>query len=253
MSPMSSESPDIVYVVGTSLTNDELRYSLRSLQNVPHGTVWLAGYRPKWVQNVEHLPLRQDRTRYENSTGNLMAACTHSDVSDDIIYMNDDFYFLKPMESVPVYYWGKLEEALGYYNGKFGKPAPGTKSGNYRRGMEETGELLRSWGVEDLLCYEVHVPLPIHKGKMAEAIRRAAQDAPSIIALHKRTLYGNLWGIGGEMLGTEKHPDVKVLTSDHTWSETQLFVSTSNQSFNSGRVGRRLRKRFSTPSPYERS
>ncbi|MFP3914940.1 MAG: hypothetical protein ACLFWM_08690 [Actinomycetota bacterium] len=251
---MSSPSvPDVVYVVGKSGTNEELRYSLRSLRNIPHGTVWLAGYRPKWVRNVEHLPLRQEKTRYQNSTANLLAACHHPDVADDVIYMNDDFFFLEPIERMPVYHWGKIEEALGYYNGKYGRPSPGQRSGNYRRGMAQTADLLRRWGFDELLCYEVHVPMPIHKGRMAEAIRRAARDAPSIVALHKRTLYGNLYRIGGEMLGTDRRPDVKVLTSDHTWDAGQLFVSTSNQSFNSGRVGRRLRKRFSEPSPYERS
>lgn len=237
---------DIVYVVGDSEQNEELRYSLRSLKNLPHGTVWIAGHKPKWAVNVEHLPVRQIQpTKYQNSTANLLAALTHPDVAENVVYMNDDFFILEPVESVPYLHLGPVNGRVEYYDGKYGHRPKGV--GRYRDGMVQTASLLEKWGYRNVLSYEAHVPMPLHKETMAAAIRRASEEA-SIVALHKRTLYGNLCGVGGS-----KITDVKVLTSTHTWADGQPFVSTSNQTWQSGAVGRRLRKLFPEPSRYERS
>src|SRR5690606_39325478 len=85
----------------------------------------------------------------------------------------------------------------------------------------------------------------IARRTMAEAINRAARET-RIAALHKRPLYGNLYRVGGELV-----KDVKVLTSTHTWGERQRFVSTSNQSWKSGSVGKRIRRLFAEPSRSE--
>lgn len=42
---------DILYLCRPG-ENLELRYSLRSLRNVPHGRVWIFGDCPDWVTNV---------------------------------------------------------------------------------------------------------------------------------------------------------------------------------------------------------
>lgn len=242
-------NPDIVYVVGRDETNEELRYSLRSLRNLPHGTVWIAGYRPRWVQNVEHLPLRQDATKYQNSTANLLAASTHPDVSEVFYYFNDDFFVLRPTPDVPALHLGPIGDRVDYYDEKYGHRRNG--AGAYRDGMVATSKLLASWGLTDLLCYEVHAPITVNKDGMFEVIRRAFAET-SIVALHKRTLYGNVHRLGGEIAHSGGKLDVKVLTADHTWDDDQTFMSTSNQSWGSGRAGRRLRELFPEPSPYER-
>lgn len=48
---------DIVYFVKESAKNEELRYSLRSLKNFPHGRVWFYGYCPSF--------LKPDKCKYE--------------------------------------------------------------------------------------------------------------------------------------------------------------------------------------------
>ena len=50
---------DIVYVVRPGDENEALRYSLRSLANIPHRTVWIAGYRPKWCYGIVYVPRDQ--------------------------------------------------------------------------------------------------------------------------------------------------------------------------------------------------
>lgn len=234
--------PDIVYVVGPDRHNEELRYSLRSLRHIPHGTVWIAGYKPKWVVNVEYLPLRQDKTKYQNSTANLLAACTHPDVADRFVYMNDDFFILRPMKTVPYLHLGSVKDRVDYYDRKYGHRRRGV--GRYRDGMVQTSKLLESWGHRTILSYEAHTPMLLEKHKMTEAVNRATRAA-RIVALHKRTLYGNLYQVGGREIR-----DVKVLTSAHSWGPGQTFVSSSAQSW-SGKLGRRLREMFRDPSPYE--
>ena len=52
---------DLVYIVKNSEVNEDLRYSLRSVAKfVPHDKIWIVGYKPSWVQNVEYLPVPQN-------------------------------------------------------------------------------------------------------------------------------------------------------------------------------------------------
>ncbi|MFF3129757.1 hypothetical protein ACFVRD_48125 [Streptomyces sp. NPDC057908] len=54
------ERPDIVYVVRPWNQNEQLRYSLRTLANLPHRRVWIAGYCPTWVgPDVGRIPVAQ--------------------------------------------------------------------------------------------------------------------------------------------------------------------------------------------------
>ena len=50
---LKTEDLDVVYCVKELITNEELRYSLRSLRNLPHRKVWIFGGCPKWVNTEE--------------------------------------------------------------------------------------------------------------------------------------------------------------------------------------------------------
>lgn len=236
-------APDVVYVVKPGDTNETLRYSLRSIhQNMPHGTVWIAGYKPVWVTGVEYLPMRQDQTKYQNSTANLLTACTHPDVSDQFIYMNDDFFVVRPVRSVPNLHLGPIDGRITYYDQKYGHRPTGP--GRYRDGMVQTAAMLHRWGLTNLLSYEAHVPMVIEKTLMVDALRRAFKEA-KITALHKRTLYGNLYQLGGKRI-----EDPKMLRQGQQWRPGEQFVSTLSASW-VGTAGKRIRTIFQTPSPFE--
>lgn len=235
---------DVVYVVAQGDGNDELRHSLRSLaKNLPHDRVWLAGHRPKWVVNAEWIPVKQYGRKWANSTANLLTACAHPEVSEHFYLFNDDFFILEPMDEFPVLHRGPVHEVTADYNRR-----RGGNPGSYRLGMEQTRELMVELGIEHPLSYELHVPLPVRKAGMAEALHIAAERGKSIVAVHKRSLYGNLDGIGGRQI-----EDVKVIgqTLPIPRSLPVPCVSTGSTSW-SGRVGRQLRKRFPEPGPYER-
>src|SRR5688572_14976620 len=100
---------DIVFPIRASGRTDELRYSLRSLVNLPHDRVWIAGHRPEWVsKEVGHIAVHQlgGTTKYERSLANLLAACSHPEVSDEFVRFDDDFFVMVPMDRVPLLHQG---------------------------------------------------------------------------------------------------------------------------------------------------
>jgi hypothetical protein len=224
---------DVVYVVGPKAQNEELRHSLRSLSNLPHDRVWIAGCKPQWVTNVGFISVQQRLSKYQNSTANILAACAHPEVSDDFIYFNDDFFVMKPMEAIPTFHRGRLEDVIRHYR---------YTNSSYVRGMRDTRTLLQNLGCRTLHSYELHIPMVINKQKMTEALHHGLKS--KIKAVHKRTLYGNLHDIGG----TEVE-DVKVISPQGGWPKGP-FISTSDQAF-TGRVGRHIRSIFPEPSSYE--
>ena len=58
---------DIVYFVKDTKINEELRYSLRSLKNFPHGKVWFYGGCPEGLKPDYHIKIEQDQpTKWAN-------------------------------------------------------------------------------------------------------------------------------------------------------------------------------------------
>lgn len=226
--------PDVVYVVKEDERNPELRHSLRSLANLPHGRVWIAGYKPSWVtDDVGVIPVRQRGTKWANSSRNMIAACEHPDVSAEFSYMNDDFFVMYPIPEVPVLNRGRAADVLG--------ATPGSR---YRRGGYATTEWLRRQGVADPLSYELHLPMTIHKDRMREVIDRGVADR--VHPFHKRTAYGNLQQLGGDSVADCKIADRIAIPGYGP------FSSTSPEAFAHGRAGELIRNRFSEPCRYER-
>lgn len=52
---------DIVYFVKESKTNEELRYSLRTLKNFPHRKVWFYGGCPEGLKPDQYVYVEQDQ------------------------------------------------------------------------------------------------------------------------------------------------------------------------------------------------
>lgn len=187
---------DVVYVCRDG-DNPELRYSLRSLANVPHERVFIFGGCPAWVNTdvVTHVSSPQHVSPYASTRAHIKAACQHAEVSDPFMLWNDDFYAMEPVDELPVMCRGSLAEMVE----RFAKTQT-----TWARGIRETAVLLRDLGYEAPVSYDLHVPLPVHKSKMLEALKLAKRVRGD--AVHVRTIYGNLAGLGGtEML------DVKMM------------------------------------------
>lgn len=191
---LGEPQPDAVYVCRPG-DNEELRYSLRSLANLPHRRVWVFGGCPEWARNVSHVSVPQDRTdAYANTTESLAAACRHPEVSDPFILMNDDFFVTEPVESVPLLNRGPVSDVVAAdvarCNRKIGHVV----------GMETVAAFLAARGYPAPLSFELHMPMLVAKATMLEAIAICPDRG-----MHKRTVYGAIAGLTGDTV-----PDCKM-------------------------------------------
>jgi hypothetical protein len=220
---------DVVYLVRDGDRNDELRYSLRSLSNLPHRTVWLAGFQPSWINNVGRIKVGQRRgDKWRNQARNLKAACNHPDVADRFVLFNDDFFVMEPIHDVPVFHRGPLSRLVEarYRHRRY----------EYSTRMVDTHKALG----DGALCYDaIHTPLPVRKYAMGAVLDDIGDR------LLFRTVYGNR-----DKLGGSEHPDVKWKRGSEM--PDGPFVSTSDRVFESREPGKTIRSMFRTPCSYER-
>lgn len=196
---------DLVYIVRNGDNNPDLRYSLRSVAKfVKCDKVWIVGYKPKWVGNVEYIKVTQGPDKWQNSVNNIIAACESDDISDNFVLMNDDFFAIKPVEDLEKscnVALGSLDEKIAEYK-KY-------RSGWYN-GFRYAEELLKKMNIpEPYYDYESHSPIIINKQKFLDFIhRKEIQDfmkTPTKV-LHKRSIYKNIYKITPSIL----KEDVKI-------------------------------------------
>lgn len=224
-----TSAPDVVYVVRPGEVNEELRYSIRSLSNLPHGKVWIAGYCPRWLKDVGAIPVQTRPGGHQSAKANIRAACEHPEVSEEFVYMNDDFFVMQPMDAIPAMHLGPLSQAI----------ANAGMSRGYTRAMKDTLAVLLERGIDEPLMYDMHAPMLVTKSGMLEALDLCAPK------MHERTVFGNLQSVGGTLARNHK-----VHRGDRGW-QGWPFLSTNDSSFRSMPAGDLIRSRFSTPSPYE--
>lgn len=185
----------------------ELRYSLRSLVNLPHRRVFIAGDCPDWTQHVTHVAVRQGVDKYGNSLANILAACQRPDLSDDFVLMNDDFFVLSPQEEIPAYHQGDLQTYIETRSHR----------DSYLDLAAATKSLLDEEGVTDSKFYGIHIPTILNKHRVIELSERFS-GKPIML----RTLYHNIYGSGGI-----QRADVKKYNMHDRITETD-YLSTSD-------------------------
>jgi hypothetical protein len=180
--------PDILYAVRSGERNEPLKLSLRSLAHVPHHRVFIAGYCPQWVTGVTRVEVRRRVNKFDAIEENVRQGLQHPEMGHDVIYMNDDFYITRPIESIPPTHGGPIDQYSG-------------KQHELRIRMRRTLGSLRDRLHEDvtLFAYDgVHTPLPLVRW---EALRHLESCPRGGLW---RTWYGNLAAIGGERVSDAK-------------------------------------------------
>lgn len=224
---------DAVYLCRAG-PNEELRYSLRSLVNIPHARVWLLGPGPEWYVGAR-IPVDQTGTKGSVTTRGIRLACNSTEISDPFMYFNDDFYVMKPGGPLPPLNRGEIRAVVDQYASVGLTPA----SSRWIRGMRDTAAILRARGVAKPLSYELHIPLMVHKAEMLEALDLIARRGMG----HKRSVYGNIANLGGRVIS-----DVKVRRLDDPIPRGR-WLSSADRSFPV--VEHLLESRFPDPSPWE--
>jgi len=230
---------DVVYIVKEDENNEELRYSLRSLDNLPHRKVFVVGYKPSWVKNVDHIPITQSGQKYENvsHTGVFRTVCGNSNVSNDFILMNDDFFIINKINNLPAY---RRDHSIEYWIKHYKDSG---SNGPYIKTMINTEVFLKQLGFSQIDSYELHVPMVYNKEKYL-ALRSMY---PNNKSLQMRTLYGNFYHLGGKRI-----EDVKVFNGKMGFSKESSFLSSLDETFENGEVGRFIRSLFPIKSDYEK-
>lgn len=239
---MNTENLDIVYIVKERESNEELRYSLRSIaKNLPHANVWIVGYCPKWLVRVNHIRIRQNLGgKHLNSMNNWNAATLDPRITANYIHMNDDFFVMQPVDELEHYHMGNYNKfAQNYYDNY--------PDGEYTKVIKRTQDVLEKLGATDAKSYELHVPMIMNKAYYQQAMQAQREFNPTFLPVFPRTLVGSLNYYQGK-----KIDDVKVYEVDGKFDTKALFLSTTDKVFKNGKVGQHIRKVFEDRCKYEK-
>jgi Stealth protein CR2, conserved region 2 len=110
---------DIVFPIrnaGSFWNNNELRYSLRSIEKHLHGyrKIWIIGERPLWLtKNIIHIPHPDDFIYpARNIYAKIKKACQYQELSENFLFFNDDHFLLSDFNAseFPYFYRGNLKD-----------------------------------------------------------------------------------------------------------------------------------------------
>ena len=226
---------DIVYFVKDEPINEELRYSLRSVEkNFPHRRVWFYGGCPDDLQPDRWAHIKQNaRSKWGNTSGLLRNACANEGISENFVLFNDDFFVMKPINSLPYYSDGSLEKRIK----ELWTRNPGGSV--YITRMQLTKKMLtqEQCPTEN---YAMHMPMIINRREMQETFKKFPDGEMW------RSLYGN-----HHRKPVEYMKDCKIHSRDEMPPTDTPFLSTTDASFLYGKVGEYIREKFQTPSRFE--
>lgn len=204
---------------------------------VPHRDVWIIGHKPDWVTNVAHYPYEESRKWWALHDGFKLIAQI-GDLSDEILYSEDDYFIVQPVEDIPNYHRGTLTE-------KVKRADRENRYGGWSNSLRDTLTNLRANGHPDPLSFDVHIPMVVERALIPLGFDD--RSAP----LRWRDLVG----------ATSTRPPVEVgLDVKHT-TQTELeaglkvtpgFLSSNERTFRTSGVRRHLQNLFPNPSLYEK-
>ena len=227
---------DLVYICRNG-ENEELRYSIRSaVKNLPHDKIWVVGGKPSWYTG-NYIQVNQTRNKYSNARENLKALADSEEISESFVLMNDDFYILNKIDSIPYMHSKTLDEKIKAREDLF--------SGNsYNKLLRETIRSVSRKVEGPVIDYELHVPMVMEKNKLSHVLKFTGLW---------RSIYGNIFSVGGTEI-----TDVKVYVESSVFYPNSYrldnlkydYLSSSDDSFELVR-STILEKLFYTKSNYE--
>lgn len=207
-------------------SSEEIRYSIRSVLNsFPESNIFIIGDRPRWFTGTV-VPTKDYRSKFKNIAEAARIIPTIPGISEDIVYMNDDFFIMNKIDEIPVLHGGSLRNKIDNYIQ--------TKGNNsYARYLTHTFDYLVTVGISNPISYELHRPMPMKKSLMG--CLNATDAFPM-------SVYGNVNNVGGTL-----SEDVKVY--DGVIKTFGSFLSTSDKSFINNR--NMFKKMFPNPTRFE--
>ena len=169
---------DIVYCVGSPANwgHNELRYSLRSAEKyLKFDNVFIVGHKPSFLNDrLIHIPIADDQGhKYLNVTKKVKFILDCEDILEDFIYMNDDFFLMRPYDAIPYLWNGKIKDWVEHYPAFRGK---------YYKNICALHE-----DFPNGKFFELHFPIVFNKQKAKAVIEKYKLE----ITLMLRSYYGN--------------------------------------------------------------
>jgi hypothetical protein len=227
---------DLVYICRDG-ENEELRYSIRSaVKNLPHDKIWVVGGKPDWYTG-NHISVNQTKDKYQNAKENLKVITKSEEISESFILMNDDFYIINKVNTIPYMHAKTLDDKIKSRDDQF--------SGNsYMNILRKTLHILSKKSTTPPLDYELHVPMVMEKKKLSLILRFGGLW---------RSVYGNTFNVGGiEMTDVKVYEESSVFyPSSYDMNDLKYdYLSSNDGSFEDVKKII-LDKRFSSKSIYE--
>lgn len=235
---METKNLDIVYFVKEAPRNEELRYSLRSVaMHMPHKRVWIFGGCPYSIVPDIRVKVKQEgKTKWDRVRTMFRMACENKEITDDFILFNDDFFIMQPMDKIEPKFRCSLDRHIEILEAtRRNKPTP------YSKLLRDCRDELRRLG-KPTNSYELHVPFVFNKQKLLKLINTYKN------AHCTRTLYGNIYGVGGT-----QSSDVKIFTARPEFDyKNSKILSTDDSVVNvNNDAWRFIRNSLKTKSDFE--
>ena len=231
----------MVYIVipHRATGTDELRYTLRSLEanfKVPVNVI-VSGDCPAWLQNVTKVD-----NEYKHSMAqldcdvNIYTALEYVNGTEFYLW-NDDFIMLKPATHILPYHAGKLKDVM---LDKMLNPATAPSANDMARTLIYLDQL----GYHEALAYTLHIPVLYNKANYIKLHQRIRQEL-KMHTLLPRTLYGNMYNLGGKQQADNK------LYDPNQPLPNSMFISTWEHTLN-GTAWQAIKAMYPNKSKYER-
>lgn len=232
---------DVLYILGkgSPFNNEELKYSLRSLerygQNIDR--LILVGEKPDFLDydKVVHLPFNESGVKDYRIASKILHACTTGTVTSNFLFCNDDFFFMKPFDcnAFPYYHQGQL-----YH---------GNTSTGYSDHLKLTRDYLKSKG-KPKFHFDVHCPI-IYNAQKFMYLNDAWNYSRETIGMVVKSTYANLHEITGTAYRDAKLKQLISLTDFHAIERNECF-SIYDQAWKKG-VEPYMMQNFQTKSQWE--
>jgi len=233
---------DIVYPLGTGSVwlNNELRYSLRAVaENVKDlQNVWVIGERPDWLTNVRYLPVKDcfDKPT-KNTFHKLQSVCHEPDLSENFLWLNDDFFILKPTLAAEFPYFYKGVLPIGIRKSRLLAIESPVNTVNYLQFHKLT-----------MLDYRVHCPIRFNKQKVLEL--PVAENEFGVV--NTRAVYGNYYKVGGIEHKENFFPVHGTPAELHKWADSRDWASILSLTARQWGFRKFMSERFPNPSRFEK-
>lgn len=235
----STTKYDFVYILKDTEENEELKYSIRSVEkNAKHliNRIVFVGGNPKGFKNIYHIDGYQNfNNKHKNAIMSIYAACKNPYITDEFILMNDDFYIQHPISDIGITYGGTMLDRITEL-----------PDGAYKLEMLKARDFIKYAMLDqEPMNYAVHHPIKIVKN-CAETCIRTIEPAHNF-----RNLYGNLYRLM-ESNSTKPYQlkDNKLRQQDNGKFDKQApFLSSDDDTFDELKAY--LKEIFSEKSQYE--